>query len=159
MVDSMPTGQAPPSRISSCSSSRSENSSATCAAVVGLTRPKRLALGAATPITPCRPAAFSSACATGCDGQRTPTESWPPAATAATSGRRGRISVSGPGQKAAISATAKSGTLCASGATAARQSPASAGGMCTISGWSLGLPLAEKMRLTALALPASAARP
>ena len=63
------------------------------------------------------------------------------------------------GQKADISRTAKSGTSRANGATAARQSPPWAGGRCTISGWSLGRPLASKMPRTALALPASAARP
>ena len=48
MADSMPMRAAPPSSTSSAS----PNSSATCAAVVGLTRPKRLALGAAMPGTP-----------------------------------------------------------------------------------------------------------
>ncbi len=46
MVDSMPTLHGPPSRISG---TRSPSSSATCAAVVGLMRPKRLADGAAMP--------------------------------------------------------------------------------------------------------------
>ena len=106
----MPTGQAPPSRMSRSASDSAANSSATWAAVVGLTRPKRLALGAATPLTPIAAAAVSSACATGWAGQRRPTESCPPAATAATPSRRGRISVSGPGQKAFMSAVAKAGT-------------------------------------------------
>jgi len=35
---------------------------------------------------------------------------WPPAAALATLARRGKISVNGPGQKAAISALANSGT-------------------------------------------------
>ena len=43
----------------------SPNSPCTCAAVVGLMRPKRLALGAATPCTPRAAAAASSACASG----------------------------------------------------------------------------------------------
>ncbi len=46
MVDSMPTLHGPPSRISG---TRSPSSSATCSAVVGLMRPKRLADGAAMP--------------------------------------------------------------------------------------------------------------
>ena len=57
------------------------------AAVVGLTRPKRLALGAATPATPVRRRRpRSSACATGCDGQRRPMVSCPPAAAARHAG-------------------------------------------------------------------------
>jgi len=44
------------------------------------------------------------------NGQRRPTESCPPADTAATPSRRGKISVSGPGQKACMSAWAKAGT-------------------------------------------------
>jgi hypothetical protein len=78
-------------------------------AVVGLTRPKRLALGPATPVLQ----ALRKASATGCEGQRRPIESWPPAAAAATPGLRGRITVSGPGQKALISLAAKGGTLAA----------------------------------------------
>jgi len=61
-------------------------------------RPKRLALGAATPGTPRRCAAPSKARATGCDGQRKPMLRWPPAAAAATPSARGRITVNGPGQ-------------------------------------------------------------
>ena len=60
-VDSSPIGAGPPSRIMA---TRSPKSASTCAAVVGLTWPERLALGAATG----RPAARSSACATGCAG-------------------------------------------------------------------------------------------
>ena len=52
MADSMPMRAAPPSSTGSAS----PNSSATCAAVVGLTRPKRFALGAAMPATPASPA-------------------------------------------------------------------------------------------------------
>ncbi len=149
MVDSMPTSQAPPSSTSSAS----PNSAATCAAVVGLTRPKRLALGAASPCTPRAAQAASSACATGCAGQRRPTVGWPPAAASAMPGRRGRISVNGPGQKASISRPAKAGTSAAKRATPAWLAT------WTISGWSAGRPLAAKMPRTAASLPASAARP
>ena len=68
-----------------------------CAAVVGLTRPERLADGAATG----RPTARSSVCATGCAGARTATVSSPALASSDTppSVRRGSTRVSGPGQK------------------------------------------------------------
>ena len=108
MVDSMPTAQAPPSSTSSSS----PNASATCCAVVGLTLPKWLALGAATPHTggSSRWLAACTAWATGWAGQRRPTLSCPPVEARAAAGRRGRISVSGPGQKASMSCCANSGT-------------------------------------------------
>ncbi len=80
---------------------------------VGLMRPKRLALGAATPATPSSRAARSRAWATGCAGQRRPMLSCPPAAAAATPGARGTITVSGPGQKASIRRCATGGTAAA----------------------------------------------
>ena len=55
--------------------------------------------------------AASKRCATGCDGTRRPTLSWPPVTTSATCAARGRISVSGPGQNAAASLRAPSGTV------------------------------------------------
>ena len=83
---------------------RPSRSSSTCAAVVGLGRPKELALGAAIGM----PAAEISARATGCAGTRTPTSGRPAVTTSGTSGPRGSSSVSGPGQKASISARAVS---------------------------------------------------
>ena len=80
IVDSIPTAHAPPSSICATASPRS---SATCRAVVGEMRPKRLADGAAMP----PPKARSSARATGCDGTRKPTLSWPPVTTSADAGR------------------------------------------------------------------------
>ena len=66
----------------------------------------------------CRsPNSARSARATGCDGTRTPTLSWPPVTTSDTRAARGRINVSGPGQNAAASFAAPSGsspTHCAS---------------------------------------------
>ncbi len=62
----MPTAQGPPSRINDTASPRS---SATCCAVVGEMRPKRLADGAAIP----PPNSPRSARATGCEGTRMPT--------------------------------------------------------------------------------------
>ena len=76
-------------------------------AVVGEMRPKRLADGAAMP----PPNAARSSRATGCDGTRNPTLSWPPVTMSATCDARGRISVSGPGQNAAASFRAPSGTV------------------------------------------------
>ena len=101
IVLSMPTSHAPPSRIIATASPRS---SATCCAVVGETWPKRLADGAAMPSPPSAANAASNACATGCDGMRRPTLSWPPVMASSTCAARGRISVSGPGQNAAASA-------------------------------------------------------
>ena len=146
IVDSMPTGQAPPSRIRPTASPRS---SATCAAVVGEIRPKRLADGAAMP----PPKAARRSRATGCAGTRSPTLSWPPVTRSDTRAARGRISVSGPGQNAAASRRAPSGTARAQSAAA----PASA--RWTMTGWSAGRPLAAKMRRTASSLPASAPSP
>ena len=77
-VDSSPIGHGPPSRISG--DFRRPNSAATCGAVVGLTRPERLAEGAAIG----RPAARSSACATGCAGARTASVSRPALASSDT---------------------------------------------------------------------------
>jgi hypothetical protein len=62
-------------------------------------RPKRLALGAATPGTPSADAACSNASATGCEGMRKPMLDCPPAAAVPSAGRRGTIRVSAPGQK------------------------------------------------------------
>ena len=158
MVLSMPTWHGPPSSTNSASPS----SSCTCWAVVGLTRPKRLALGAATPHTGASPGtaaslgaaqATSSACATGWAGQRRPTLSCPPVAAVATPLRRGRMRVSGPGQNASTSFCANAGTSLAKWAMPA------ASATCTISGWSLGRPLAAKICATAASLLASAARP
>ena len=71
----------------------------------------------------------------------------------ATPSRRGRINVSGPGQKAPISAWAKAGTSRANCATAG------APGTCTIRGWSAGRPFAANTFATASSLVASAPRP
>ena len=102
-VDSTPTRQGPPSRISG---TRSPSDSATCSARVGLTAPLRLAEGAAIG----RPAARISACATGWDGARIATVSSPAVASREIGepSLRGSTSVSGPGQKRAASLSAVS---------------------------------------------------
>jgi hypothetical protein len=81
------------------------NSSRTWAAVVGLTCPKRLADGAATP----PPNSFSSCSARGWFGTRSPTVSCPPVMASITAGWRLSISVRGPGQKASARRCALSG--------------------------------------------------
>jgi hypothetical protein len=73
---------APPSSTASSA----PNSSATCAAVVALTRPKRFALGAAMPKTSSPAALTSSAWATGCAGQRRPIVACPAAAAVGDAG-------------------------------------------------------------------------
>ncbi len=104
IVDSIPTAQAPPSRIDATD----------IAEIVGDVRAPSSArcgrtgwpTGAAMP----PPNAASSARATGCDGTRSPTLSWPPVTMSETCEARGRISVSGPGQNVAASFLAASGT-------------------------------------------------
>lgn len=93
---SMP--QAPPSRISRSG----PNSPCTWAAVVDRHGRTGWHWALPAPSRPARGRACSKACATGWSGQRSPIESWPPAAAAPTPGRRGRISVKGPGQNACI---------------------------------------------------------
>ena len=100
-VDSRPTGVAPPSRIMA---TRSPRSASTCAAVVGLTCPERLALGAAMGGSPPR----SRAWATGCAGTRT-RDGIEPRGRQLSEMRAGRFAstrVSGPGQNAAASCSA-----------------------------------------------------
>ncbi|CPM22294.1 Uncharacterised protein [Bordetella pertussis] len=87
------------------------STAATCAALIW---PGRNSTdGAATPPCPLGlPAAKarSSACATGCEGQRMPMLSWPPLTAAPMWGARLRMSVSGPGQNAWINWRAAAGT-------------------------------------------------
>ena len=102
-VDSTPTSQLPPSRISGM---RPSISTSTWCAVVGLGLPERFALGAAIGSLQAR----RSAAATGCDGIRTATVGRLAATSSGMAGLRGRISVSGPGQKASISFSASGDT-------------------------------------------------
>ena len=154
MVDSIPTGQAP----ASSTGTASPNSCSTCCAVVGLTLPKRLALGAASPGTPRCSRARNTACAAGCAGLRRPIVGCRPAAALATPSRRGTITVSGPGQKARINAAAWSGNCCRNPACT-KGSAAAVSATCTISGCPAGRPLAAKMAATARSSSARAARP
>jgi len=131
IVDSIPISAEPPSRIQGTDSPRSAR---TCSAAVGLTRPNRLAEGAATPLPPSASKASSKACATGCEGQRKPIESWPPQAYDGASAKRGRIRVRGPGQNASAS-------RCAWGLHCAHSSALDEPDRCTIRGWFGGRPL------------------
>ena len=110
MVLSMPSGVGPPSSTTSRrSSSHGPRSSSTWRAVVGLTRPNRLADGAAMP-----PPNGSSTCwATGWAGTRSPTVSRPPVTTVDTRSDRRTSTVSGPGQHAAASSSAAGGSSAA----------------------------------------------
>ncbi len=101
-VDSMPTVQAPPSRMKS---TRSPKLSRTCSAVVGESWVKRLALGAATGTC----AASISASATGCEGMRSPTVGRPAVTRSGTAGCLRNTRVSGPGQKRWASSSARCG--------------------------------------------------
>src|SRR5260370_42692384 len=89
-VDSMPTGQGPPSSTGRAS----PKAALTCSAVVGERPEKRLALGAATGT----PARLISASAMGCAGTRTPTVHNPAVTISGIEGAFGSTSVSGPGQ-------------------------------------------------------------
>ena len=136
IVDSTPIGLGPPSRITSrAGSSDGPRSARTWAAVVGLTRPKRFADGAAI----ATPVVASSCCVSGWAGARTPTVSRPPVTTSGTRDERGSSSVSGPGQQAAASTAATAGMSTA-------QSSSQSGSMWTISGWSVGRSLTAKIR-------------
>ena len=97
MVLSTPTEQGPPSTMPSILPSMS---SSICWAVVGLGRPEVLPLGAATGMPDSRMMASVMVWS----GQRTPTVSSPPVVRRGTLSRRGRIMVSGPGQKRSASA-------------------------------------------------------
>ena len=109
--------------------------------------------GAAIPVPPVSANAASSCCATGCAGTRNPTVSWPPVTKSPTCAARGSTSVSGPGQNAAASRRAPSGT------PRAQWSIAAAVATWTMTGWSAGRPLAANTRATARPLAASAPRP
>ena len=73
---------------------------------MGLGLPDRLADGAAK----ATPLSLITCCTTGWEGIRTPTVSNPAQVTSLTSSPRGITIVSGPGQKAAASFLARSGT-------------------------------------------------
>ncbi len=119
-VDSRPARHSPPLIISGILPCISAN---TCSASVGLGRPERLALGAATG----RAASRSSCKAAGWAGIRRPTVFRPPVVTA------GSAKVSGPGQKAVIKRRAR-------GETSANSSACHSSAICTISGLSEGRP-------------------
>jgi hypothetical protein len=100
--------------------------------VVGLTRPERLAEGAAIG----SPRARISASAAGCEGQRTATVFRPPVTAAGTAAVFSRTKVRGPGQKAFMSLRASGETRLTTRASMAGPST------WTIRGLSEGRPFA-----------------
>ena len=146
-VDSSPIGAGPPSRMIATLAPRSAS---TCAAVVGLTCPERLALGAAIG----RSAARSSAWATGCAGTLSAMVSRPAVARSAT-GQPACLAITrvrAPGQSASANCRPLS-------VRRPSRATASKSGTCTISGLNRGRPLAAKIAATARPLHASAPRP
>lgn len=144
-VDSTPTSQFPPSKISGM---RPSMSSMTCLAAVGLGLPLRLALGAATGTLH----AFNSAAATGCEGIRTATVGRDAVTTSGICGLRGMSSVNGPGQKASINFSASGGT--------SQMPPADPGSIHARSeDYLQGRPFAAKILRTASLSKAFAPRP
>ena len=146
MVDSSPTGVAPPSTIRS---SRPPRSASTACALVAVMRPDVLALGAASGL----PNAAIRSCAKP-PGMRNATVS-NPAETSGWIGEpalSGSTSVSGPGQKASAS-------LREIASNSASPSAISMSATWAISGLKRGRPLASKMRATAAPSVASPAKP
>ena len=131
---------------------RPASSEKTCAPVVGLMRPKRFALGAASG----RPKRSITARKTGCALIRTATVPSPAVTTSGTTARRGSTSVSGPGQKRLVS-MATSARLSAGISASSSSQPGV--GRCTISGSKNGRSFASKIFSTASGLSASAASP
>ena len=128
-VDSTPTSHSPPSTIAS---TRPVKSSTQCRAQVGLGEPERFADGAASGT----PARRMSSRATGWAGMRTATVSSPPDVSFGTRPDFGRMTVIGPGQNCPASRSSAAGSSRTSGATSSSEET------CTMSGLSLGRPLA-----------------
>ena len=145
IVDSRPIRDGPPSRIERI---RPPSPWRTCSAVVGLTYPNGLALGAARGV----PAARMSRRKRGWDGMRTATLSRPADTMPGTAGFLGSTRVSGPGQN-------RRASLRAAGFAVATRPRSRHEAICTMSGSVIGRPLAVKMRRQAPALNASAASP
>ena len=127
-------------------------SAITCSALVGLTWPKRLALGAATGTAAARSSARAGACA----GQRTPTKPEPAVTAAGSSATAGATMVSGPGQNSAASPRISSSPA---GPRRTSRSASAAAATCTISGSVRGRPLVAKIRATASSSKACAPSP
>ena len=127
-------------------------SAITCSALVGLTWPKRLALGAATGTAAARSSSRASACA----GQRTPTKPEPAVTAGGSSATAGATMVSGPGQNSAASPRISSSPA---GPRRTSRSASAAAATCTISGSVRGRPLVAKIRATASSSKACAPSP
>ena len=150
IVVSTPIGQAPPSRITSKSgSSRRRGRRRTCAAVVGLTLPKRFADGAARRRRAPRSARGSS----GWAGTRTPTDGRRRSPRRGRAGRGARALSAGPASRRRPGARPLGGT------SRAQSASWSTSARWTISGCPAGRPLTAKIRRTAAGFVASAASP
>ena len=137
IVDSTPTSHGPASTTAAI---RPDSPATTCSALVGLTRPEGFAEGAATG----PPNARRSSRATGWAGKRIATVG----KSAVTNGdkpvgsRSGRTKVSGPGQKAEATRSAR-------GSKTASCLAASISATCTINGLKRGRSLASNIPATA----------
>ena len=131
IVDSTPMTLGPPSTMRSTSCPRSD---LTCSAFVGLTRPKRLALGAAIGL----PSASTTRRKKSCAGTRTTTEDRPPVTRGSRESDRGTRSDSGPGQTSSASLRARGETFSPTLSRIAEDAP------CVMSGWSNGRPFTSK---------------
>jgi hypothetical protein len=151
-VDSTPTAQGPPSITIE---TRPHNSWTTSEAVVGLIRPNRFALGAASGT----PAAAIRARATGCEGARRAIVARPLVARSGTIGVFGRTRVSGPGQNASTSARRRSRAHAPNAERSTSPVASIAPPMWTMSGSNEGRSFAAKIDARACASRALPARP
>ena len=149
MVDSIPCSVGPASMISGILPS---SSSSTCCAVVGLRRPNRFALGAASGPSNSR----TISAKTGCALIRTATVSRPAVTISGTISRFCKTIVNGPGQNL----SARFRTSCQSCTeTSTIFSNQSRLGRCTMSGSKRGRSFASNIFATAIGFSASAASP
>ena len=146
IVDSKPNSQGPPSIIISILPLKSNS---TWEALVGLGLPDVLALGAAIGV----PLAVIRACAILSSGNLIATVSRPPLVSFGTISLFLNIIVKGPGQKWSASLTAVSGISVTNLLSWERSE------MCSISGLSEGLPLAEYIFIDAEGLRPSPPKP
>jgi hypothetical protein len=144
--DSMPTFDGPPSTMRGM---RPPKSFRTCSALVGEIWLERLALGAASG----KPHSRMTAWMKGWSGHRTPTVGPLAVTTSGICGERGRTRVNGPGQNASASLPACGGQSETQRRASSRLATWTMMGLCD------GRPLASKMRRTASASQALAARP
>jgi len=149
IVDSIPCAAGPPSTTNGM---RLPSSSRTCWAVVGLIRPNRFALGAASGFSN----AWTISANIGCALTRTATVFRPAVTRSGTISCFGKTIVNGPGQN--LFASCKTNCRSCAGMVATFSSQVISG-RWTISGSNRGRPFASKILATAIGLSASAASP